>query len=401
MSEANDCFTHAAELAPDQPQLFVDAGWWVAGPYPVDRILQAPLESDPAPDPSKPADVFATEPRRWQNVRTEPQGKVDLGSIFHADKIEAYALAIVYSASKRDVVAVLSNDDEASYWLNGRHFLDAPFIPSEAGRPMLMTLQAGRNTILAKVINQRLGHAMSVQFSEVPADVVRAFAGAGKWAQAADEYSKVLANESGKANRATHNDAGRAYAELGRWKDAAAAFKRAYNLDSKNYETRQDLLRCYLALNDAASYQPLCKKLIEDYRKDQHPTIRNDVIWNAALLPGALPDYSEVLQIAAKLMDLKTAGATYFNTYGAIIYRAKHYSAAVNYLTKSIHAKAGKGDAFDLVFLAMARHRLKQPGASDALKQAVALANEANYNWEFRIEIQTLLDEAKMELSLP
>ena len=191
---------------------------------------------------------------------------------------------------------------------------------------------------------------------------MRAYASADKWAEAAENYSKVLAGEPSTANLFTHNDAGRAYAELGRWKDAALAFRRAYSLDFKDYETRDGLMRCYLAIGDADSYKPLCKKLVEDYRRDQSPMIRNNVIWTAALLPGALPDYTEVLQIAAKLMDLKATGATYFNTYGALVYRAKHYSAAVNYLTKSIHAKEGKGDAFDLVFLAMARHRLKQQG---------------------------------------
>ena len=162
-SEANDFFTRAAQLAPDRPQLFVDAGWWVAGPYPIDGNLRAPLESESAPDPSKPADVKGAEPRRWQNVRAEPQGKLDLGAVFPADKIEAYALSIVYSASEQDVAVILSNDDQANYWLNGRHFLQTPFIPFESGRAMLMTLEAGRNTILARVINQHGDHSLSVR----------------------------------------------------------------------------------------------------------------------------------------------------------------------------------------------------------------------------------------------
>ena len=51
-SEADLDFSHAAQLAPDNPQLFLNAGWWVAGPYPPDLKTPAPIESDPAPDPS-------------------------------------------------------------------------------------------------------------------------------------------------------------------------------------------------------------------------------------------------------------------------------------------------------------------------------------------------------------
>ena len=34
------------------------------------------------------------------------------------------------------------------------------------------------------------------------------------------------------------------------------------------------------------------------------------------MLPGALSNYAEVIEIARKLVDDKAAGAAYFNTYG-------------------------------------------------------------------------------------
>jgi hypothetical protein len=56
IAQAEADYAHAARLAPNQPQLFLDtAGWWVAGPYyPPDHRTPAWMQSDPALDPSKP-----------------------------------------------------------------------------------------------------------------------------------------------------------------------------------------------------------------------------------------------------------------------------------------------------------------------------------------------------------
>jgi len=145
------------------------------------------------------------------------------------------------------------------------------------------------------------------------------------------------------------------------------AFERNYKLDPGDYTTCNQLLRCYLVLHDAAPFQRLCKELVAKYGKDQNPVIRNNVIWTAALMPDALPNYTEVVHIASKLMDIKGNGATYLNTYGSLLYRVRQYRAAVSHLNKSIEAKKGKGDAFDWIFLAMAKHRLKEPGDQEAL----------------------------------
>ena len=45
-SEADADFARAAELAPDNPQLFLNAGWWVAGPYPYLPPLDVKAETE-------------------------------------------------------------------------------------------------------------------------------------------------------------------------------------------------------------------------------------------------------------------------------------------------------------------------------------------------------------------
>ena len=59
---------NAARLAPDSPQLFLDAGWWVAGPYPPDFSQAGALENGSATDPSQPAPPVGNTTFRWHEV---------------------------------------------------------------------------------------------------------------------------------------------------------------------------------------------------------------------------------------------------------------------------------------------------------------------------------------------
>ena len=48
----------------------------------------------------------------------------------------------------------------------------------------------------------------------------------------------------------------------------------------------------------------------------------------------------------------------------------------------------------------MARHRLKLATDKDALKRAVTAASSLGSDWEKSVEIQALLEEARLELGL-
>ena len=61
---ANRALTRAAELAPDEPSRFLQAGWWVAGPYPRNPSDSQLTPVDP--DPSKPVVSTSGTSLRWQ-----------------------------------------------------------------------------------------------------------------------------------------------------------------------------------------------------------------------------------------------------------------------------------------------------------------------------------------------
>ena len=75
-------------------------------------------------------------------------------------------------------------------------------------------------------------------------------------------------------------------------------------------------MRCYAVLGDLTSYQPLCRETIEELGKNSDPKTRNGAIRTASVMPGALSDYTNVLQIAKKPMDGKSVADYQFHTYG-------------------------------------------------------------------------------------
>jgi WD40 repeat protein/serine/threonine protein kinase len=150
------------ELRQDNPRWYA-TDWWVVGPYPEDLKERYPPEKDP--DPNQPVAAAAPEagttPARlsWQVVPRDANGFVDFGALFdRAEHISGYALMRVYSPEKQQVAILLGSDDSVRLWLNGRlvheHPLSRMAAPDQDAVPA--TLEAGWNTLLAKVVNKTL-----------------------------------------------------------------------------------------------------------------------------------------------------------------------------------------------------------------------------------------------------
>jgi serine/threonine protein kinase/tetratricopeptide (TPR) repeat protein len=405
-SEADADFSRAAELAPDNPQLFLSAGWWVAGTYPhlPPLDIKAETKSQPASDPSQPPPPSGGRALAWRTAPVEILGAVDLKKIYNSEDAWAHALAIVHVAARKDVVFLMGIDDAAVIWLNGRPIFDhSGYASNYMSHAVPVTLEAGRNTIFAKVLNGKGPWNFQLLISDGLADFVRAYAGQKKWQEAAAAYQKAVAADPAIGDAKVHTIAGTTFAELGRFKDAAAAFSRAMNLEPDNSGLKVQLLHCYLALAEYAPYQAIIAKMFAGVGKNSDPKTINDLSWYAALIPAAFPNgnYGAIMPLADKIVAGRNVSWQRINTYGALLYRARHYQGAITYLNQSIAAQKGKGSDVDWVFMAMALHRLKQPGDTDALKKAAALANDPGFGWIRRVQIRALLKEARMELELP
>ncbi len=161
-------------LALHRDKRWLALGAWVAGPYPEDFQASYPPER-----------VFPTgdaAPRRgtllsWESVPLRSNGFINFGSLFgQAEHISAYALVRVYSLTEQPVALMLGSDDRLRLWLNGklihenqesrRAVADADAVPAR--------LDAGWNTLLARVINLAGDHALYLRLSDAPDDLLRA-----------------------------------------------------------------------------------------------------------------------------------------------------------------------------------------------------------------------------------
>src|SRR5262249_54312675 len=70
-AEADEAFARAASAAPRELYRFVQAGWWIVGPFPGQLDVPTRVETDA--DPSTPIGQA-----RWQHVVPDACGRVDL-----------------------------------------------------------------------------------------------------------------------------------------------------------------------------------------------------------------------------------------------------------------------------------------------------------------------------------
>ncbi len=223
-AQADAAFAKAFALGKGDLNLFLNSGWWAAGPYYGDFNRTWPPES--ANDPAKPvAALHQSGDLKWQTVPTDSHtGSVALP--IHGADTSVYALNYVYSDRERTASLQLQCNNDARLWVNGRLLFDGLAAwnqESGAGLAIPITLRAGRNVLLVRVRPATGGFAC--RFGDGPND--RGVAQA-KLDKAEDHYARLLLIHPDQPR--LWIDRGRRLGELGRWDEAAQAFARATEL---------------------------------------------------------------------------------------------------------------------------------------------------------------------------
>jgi WD40 repeat protein/serine/threonine protein kinase len=165
----------AIGLQPASQSAAVLSDYWVAGAYPED--LKTPFPPENQTDPSQPIPAAAglagvLQARRWQGASTDAAGHLDLAACFdQAEHITTYALTYVYAKTEQDVILWAGSDDALRLWLNGE--LKHEFVTGRVALPdqdrVPVTLRAGWNVLLAKVVNLTGRHGLYLRLSTEPA----------------------------------------------------------------------------------------------------------------------------------------------------------------------------------------------------------------------------------------
>jgi serine/threonine protein kinase/tetratricopeptide (TPR) repeat protein len=189
--EADEAYAKAAAAAPQELYRFLEAGWWAIGPY--SGTLDLPSSIDERPDPAVPLGQ-----NRWQRLRPDPYGKVDLAGPFNAPKDNSvHAVTYVYSPEERATQMHVGGVNRVRVWLNGN-------LVHETARPLdwvwgfdrvPVTLRPGRNTLLVKVIRGEGEHHFFLRLGDEPSSRGLAFAELGLWKEAAEAWKPLFAEE--------------------------------------------------------------------------------------------------------------------------------------------------------------------------------------------------------------
>ncbi len=115
---ADAAFAYAADLAPGNPQLFLEHGWWLAGPLPPRCELDPAADLDPSR--SLAEKTPDGKPLNWIPTRTGYDGWLDFQNALPITApIEAVALAWIYAPGDRDTTLAVDAGRSVCIWLNG------------------------------------------------------------------------------------------------------------------------------------------------------------------------------------------------------------------------------------------------------------------------------------------
>jgi WD40 repeat protein/tetratricopeptide (TPR) repeat protein len=217
----------------------------------------------------------------------------------------------------------------------------------------------------------------------------------GWWEEAVIDLTKAIEQHPDDAQ--LRNDRGVAFAEMARWDDAAADFSKAMELTPEDLQYRFRLGLTYLAKGDLDGYRKFCQDFLEWCQKQNATEASMLAAWSCVLSPNAIPDPAAVVQLAEKALnsviskyrnmgilakstndprliqrvieEVQKIVPPFSRVLGAALYRAGQFESAVRHLNVSV--KSGESLGSDLLFLALAQHRL---GRAEEAKQLLARA---------------------------
>ena len=207
-------------------------------------------------------------------------------------------------------------------------------------------------------------------------------------------------------------------AELGRWRDAAADFRRVYDLARPKHGNDAAVAGYEAALlllqtGDADGYCRICQSLQRDLGASPTSDARAYFLWTCLLGPDAVTDYEPLLKIAADQGVLASPSRPFY--LAASYYRAGKYHEAARLFDQKEPSLPGQGDlVIDWWFRAMTYRRAgRAEDAKQWMDKAVAWMSDAqqaklqpgqkmaDWPWTQRLELSLLRREAEAALKEP
>jgi WD40 repeat protein/serine/threonine protein kinase/tetratricopeptide (TPR) repeat protein len=371
-------------LSQDRPRWY-RTDWWVVGPYP-ENLAESYAPED-NPNPSQPAAApdgqAGTPPTRlpWQVVPRDTNGFVDFGALLdHAEHISAYALMRVYSPEKQRVAILLGSDDGVRLWLNGQLVHENPTSHTVLDQDAVpVTLEAGWNTLLAKVVNETEAHVLSLRLSGEPADLAWATISAlierGRRDDAERMLTEVLTEQPDPAPirawaERFYRQGGDADAHRGDWTRVAAGYAQLLKLQPDDHWLWYKAAVVQAHLGHLEEYRQLSRDMQERFGATEDPNIAERTGKTGLLLPGATEDRNKLAQLINLAVTKQPDHPDmpwFLMARGLAEYRAGRWADAAGWLEKSLADQPPVYvQASGRILLAMTQHRRGQTEAARA-----------------------------------
>jgi tetratricopeptide (TPR) repeat protein len=343
-AKADADFAQAASLTPGELNKFLEAGWWVVGPYPEALKEFCPPELDP--DPSQPVYTIDPEtglseqPVAWRSVAPEGYGlMVQPGHAAldnNQEHVSVYAVTYVYSPDERTETLFVGGDDSMRVWLNGRlvHETTQLLNFDWSLDRVAVTLRPGRNTLLVKVNNVTESYYFRLRLADGPID--RAFA----------------------------------LAEMGLWDEAAEQMRRANLHGMRDPWFSARYAELLLASGDVEGYRRHCERMLQQFTNSASSWEACNLAWACSLAPDVAPDAERLVRIAELGLDPSPAERYRIGVLVRALYRAGRFDEAIKRLGELADLPNPTKD----LILAMAHH-----GRGDTDKARQLLDNAQNW----------------------
>jgi tetratricopeptide (TPR) repeat protein len=182
----------------------------------------------------------------------------------------------------------------------------------------------------------------------------------------------------------------RLYLGLGEWRKAQADLKKIFASQDASYFSHYQHALSSLILNETPAYRDRCAAMVAEFRQTDDAMSANFVAWTCALAPDAVEDYELAIALAVQAVDAQPPTDQFFNTLGAILFRAGRQEEAIERLEElerrreaADEGTARSSPAYTWYFLTMAHY------AAGNAEQAQEYLNKAN-QWTDEV----LADEA-------
>jgi serine/threonine protein kinase/Flp pilus assembly protein TadD len=327
-AKADADFAKAASLRPRELNKFLEAGWWVVGPYPAELKEFCPPELDF--DPSSPVHIvnpqtgLSDEPVKWANVPTGDFGRLDLANYAGAKgNVSFYALTHVHSPAETTAMLCLSATRDARIWINSElvHEYSTATKPgwwSRNPERFPIVLKKGRNTILVKGFADSV---LTVRLGDHP------------------------------------YDRGMELARYAQWKEAADLIEEGLRRSSEAYQHEfpfRNLAACRLAAGDLQAVRKLYAELFAQRKGTNVANWKRAIAEIGSMAPGIVEEPAALVALAEELRGDKSC---WFRVMIPMTYaRAGRWRDVVDYFEQDEDARTKQAETAPL--LAIAHHHL-------------------------------------------